>query len=289
MRNCTLFVASCDKYYQAWEPFFFFLKKHWPKFDMPIILNTETKSFAYEGFDIKTFSMYEKGETVPWGKRMLDHLDKVETDYILLMLEDYFLRSDVNEDKLNQLITLLDENEDISTFNLVNAPIKMDKNKQLGDFLLRPRKGKYRFVCTGLWRVSHLKEYILPDESPWEWEVYGNYRSAFTENKFYMLKEGVAPYIDYGFSYDWMGIRKGKWVIDDVGPLFEKNGLKVNFDDLGIYRRPKNTGMRSRTKPSLRKKISTSLAQLKLKNVKKRIEEIKMYKIAKQQVEHQKK
>ena len=98
---------------------------------MPVILNTETKSFACEGFNIKTLSLYEEGADVCWGKRMLDHLDKVETDYILLMLEDYFVRKDVDEDKLTRLIDLFEENKDISTFNMIHAPIEFVKNKQL--------------------------------------------------------------------------------------------------------------------------------------------------------------
>lgn len=288
MRNCTLFIASCDKYHQAWEPFFFFLRKHWPDFDMPVSLNTETKSFACEGFDIKTFSLYKEGEDVPWGKRMLDHLDRVETDYVLLMLEDYFIRKDVDEDRLARLIDLLEENKDISTFNLVHAPISLDKRHRLGDFLLRPRRGRYRFACTGLWRVSHLKEYILPHESPWQWEVDGNYRSAFTKNRFYMLAEDAEPYLDYGFSYDWMGIKKGKWVIEDVGPLFEENGLKVDFDELGIYHRPANTCSHARTDPTLRKRVSMLLAQFKPKYIKRRFASVRKYMIAKQQVKSMK-
>jgi hypothetical protein len=285
MRNCTLFIASCDKYHQAWEPFFFFIRKHWSGFNMPVILNTETRSFTCEGFDIRTFSFYEKGESVPWGKRMLDHLDRVETDYILLMLEDFFLRRDVDEDKLARLIDLFEENEDISTFNLVYSPIRYVKKQRLGDFVLRPRRGRYKFACTGLWRVSHLKQYILPHESPWQWEVDGNYRSAYTENRFYKLAKGVEPYLDYGFSYDWMGIKKGKWVIEDVGPLFEENGLKVDFEELGVYHRPEQICLRPRANPTLRKNISMFLTQFKPKYIKRRLESIRKYKIAKQQVE----
>ena len=286
MKNCTLFIASCDKYHQAWEPFFFFIKKHWPGFNMPVILNTETKSFTHEGFDIRTFSLYEEGEDMPWGKRMLDHLDKVETDYILLMLDDYFIRKDVDEKKLARLIDLLQEDKDISTFNLVHAPVRCVTRKRLGDFVLRPRKGCYRFACTGLWRVSHLKKYILPHESPWQWEVDGNFRSAFTKNRFYMLAKDAEPYLDYGFSYDWMGIKKGRWVIEDVGPLFEANGLKVDFDELGIYHRPEQVRLRPRTDPTLRKRVSMFLAQFKPKYIKRRIETAKKYMIARQQVKN---
>ena len=124
----------------------------------------------------------------------------------------------------------------------------------------------------------------MPEESPWQWEVDGNYRSAFTENKFYMLAKDAEPYLDYAFNYDWMGIKKGKWVIDDVGPLFEENGLEVDFDDLGIYHRPKQVRLRPRANPTLRKKISIFFKQFKPKYIKRHIETAKKYRIAKQQI-----
>ena len=260
MKNCTLFIASCDKYYQAWEPFFFFLKKYWKNFAMPIILNTETKQFEYDGFDIKTFSFYKENEEVPWGKRMLDHLDKVETDYVLWVLEDFFLRRYVNEDELKELITILEQNSDISMFSLCNTALETCKKGKIGNYELRPRRGKYKFSTGGLWRVSHLKKYILPNESPWQWETEGNYRSAFTKNKFYMLGQGCPQPLDFGFRFDelgvveWVGIRRGQWVINDVKPLFEANGIKVNYDELGVWEGSEVE--RRRKKLTLKKKIS---------------------------------
>jgi len=103
-----------------------------------------------------------------------------------------------------------------------------------------------------------------------------------------MLAKGVEPYLDYGFTYDWMGIRKGKWVIEDVGPLFEENGLKVDFDDLGIYHRPQKVCLHPRTNPTLRKRVSMFLVQFKPKYIKRRIETAKKYMIAKQQVKSMK-
>jgi hypothetical protein len=67
--------------------------------------------------------------------------------------------------------------------------------------------------------------------------------------------------------------------------LFQANGLKVNFDDLGIYHRPAKSAVRSRTNPTVLKKVSMFFARFKPRSIKKRFETAKKYRIAKQQVE----
>ena len=91
MKNdCTMVVSTCDKYDDTWEAFFKCIKKNWPKFDMPIILNTESKEYKLDGLDIRSYKMFEN-KNVPWGKRLKEHLKKVDTDFVFFMLDDYFL------------------------------------------------------------------------------------------------------------------------------------------------------------------------------------------------------
>jgi hypothetical protein len=57
---CTIIVNSCDAYDDTWYPFFKLLKKYWPNCKFPIVLNTETKKFEYEGLDIKVINLPKK-------------------------------------------------------------------------------------------------------------------------------------------------------------------------------------------------------------------------------------
>ena len=250
---------------------------------MPIVLNTETKSFSFNNLDIRTHSMYKQGEQVPWGQRMLDHLEKVKTDFVYLMCEDFFIREKVKAGKIQQVIDAMEADKSISSFNTQWAPIDIEEGSPYPDFNLRPRKGKYRFQCGGIWRVSHLKQYILPNESPWEWEVNGNYRSAFTKNKFYILKKESPLYVDYGWSYNWMGIRKGKWVIEDVKPLFEKHNISVDFGNLGITHQDAGK-MESYIKPTFRRKLSLLTKKLPPRYLTKKFKEYKKFQAAKNQI-----
>lgn len=285
MKNCTLLVLSCDKYEDAWIPFFTLLKKHWASFDMPVVLNTETKSFSFDGLDIRTFSMYEKDQQVPWGQRMLDHLAKVDTDFVYLMCEDFFIRENVKTDKMQSIIDIMEADQKISSISTHWAPIETVDESKYADFALRPQNGSYKFYCGGVWRVSHLKQYILPHESPWEWEVNGNYRSAYTSNKFYILKQNIENYINIGWTCNWMGIRKGKWVIEDVKPLFEQHNIEVDYNNLGITHQDVGK-MEAYVTPTLRRKLSLLTKKLPPRSWMKKSKERKKYKLAKQQIEN---
>lgn len=42
---------------------------------------------------------------------------------------------------------------------------------------------------------------------------------------------------EYGYRREkWFGIRKGKWVLEDVQPLFEREGIHVDFNERGIWK-----------------------------------------------------
>lgn len=43
MNNCAILLSTCDKYEDAWLPFFTLFKTYWKECTFPIYLNTETK------------------------------------------------------------------------------------------------------------------------------------------------------------------------------------------------------------------------------------------------------
>lgn len=137
MQDCTVIVCSCDKYEDLWYPFFTLLKRNWINFDLPIILNTESKEFHMEGLDIKTFSFYANNDNVKWGERLLSHLNKVETDYVIILLEDFLLESTVRVEVIQKCVDYLNANSDISCFNFFPSRYRTIPSKYEG-FNKRP-------------------------------------------------------------------------------------------------------------------------------------------------------
>lgn len=231
--NCTLLVNSCDSYSDCWDGFFKLLKIQWPTFNMDIVLNTETKTYSFEDLRITTFSMYQS-KKVAWGRRMIETLKKIKTKYVLFALEDFYLESPVDEDRLVKCYEYMENNPNIAYFSFFPT---VDSNNIQSDrydgFELRPQKGEYRLNCQiALWNREKLISYIRPHESPWEWELYGSRRSSRYKEEFYTVSENSAKIFDYCRGAI---IMRGRWYIEKVKPLCEKHNLQIDFSQRGDY------------------------------------------------------
>ena len=236
--ECTVLVCSCDAYSDCWEPFFTLLKKYWNNCPYDIVLNTESKAFTMDGLNIVCHQYYRAGETVPYGERLLRHLCAIETPYVLIMMDDFFLRKKVDGEKIEFCINELRAHSDIAVFSFESAKDTMNRDDGVyGDFILRPQCGEYKVNFQGgVWNKAALISLIRPHESPWETETKGSIRSFETNHRFYTLKDISLTPIDYGkkSGLTW-GIVRGKWVYEDIVPLFEKHQITVDYSSRGFF------------------------------------------------------
>lgn len=248
--NCTVVVSSCDRYEDTWYPFFKILKEEWPDRPYPIVLVTESKSFDFEDMNIRTLGLYKPDQRVSWGRLVKETLKRIDTEYILFMLENFFLENKVDQKRIEQCIEWMDENKNISVFYFqrTRQPNNIRDNTY-PHFEKRPRKAGYRFNCqAAVWRREKLIQYIRSHESPWEWENLGSVRSSRYKEDFYSAIEGE-PYV---FEYEFPdgGIYGGKWS-PGVKALFEKHDIHIDLSQRGIA--SKWSGVRKKT--TLSKKI----------------------------------
>ena len=209
------------------------LEEHWPDRPYPIVLNTESKSYEYKDMDIKTFRHYKPGKKVAWGRRLIRTLKCIDTEYILLLLDDFLLLEDVDQKRIEQCIDWMDKDRNISVFSFWRTRQPNIKNNKYPHFEKRPQVAEYRFNCqAAIWRRKELIKYLRPHESPWLWEIYGNKRSSRYKEDFYSAIEGE-PYI---FTYDWKGggaIHRGRWTQSAV-KLLRQYGVDIDFSVRGI-------------------------------------------------------
>ena len=79
--NISMLFSSCDKYDDAWVPFFTQLKRFWPEFDMPVYMSIESKTFQFEGFDIRC-PLADGPVYKQWSERLLKLLEHIDTEYV---------------------------------------------------------------------------------------------------------------------------------------------------------------------------------------------------------------
>ena len=93
-----MLLSTYDGGEDLWEGFFTALVSEWDNFDMPIVMNTESKSYKFKDLNIKCFNFYKPGQKIPWAKRLIRTLKAIKTDYILFFLEDFWLEDKVDVD-----------------------------------------------------------------------------------------------------------------------------------------------------------------------------------------------
>ena len=233
----AILVNSCDKYEDAWFPFFKLFYKYWPDCAYDIYFNTEHKNFSFEGLTIKTLNLL-RGSNTSWSKRLLSCLKRIKEDYVLFFLEDFFFLDYVNESELNKAIIWLDNNRDVSCFQFYpNQQLLSFDDHRFEDYVQRDVKGKWWLRCQAtLWRRKHLIMYINPYESAWQFEEYGTNVAKLYNKKFYNLNNREKMPFKYNVDrVEGYGIYEGQWLESNL-KLFKKENISVDFKRLGLFK-----------------------------------------------------
>ena len=234
----TILINTCDAYEDLWDPFFTLLKRYWNSQGVRIILNTETKQYAFDGLDIECVNIGDK--QVPYGKRMLHALSKIKTTYVIPLLDDFFLRKPVDEEHIERIISWMESDKDIVYFNqdCLETNADWELNRYPG-YKRVPNGTDYVLnMQAAVWRTKKLIRYWRPNVSPWEWEACCSAKALHNpKDKFYCLIRYDFAFCSYGHNKigDIWGVLRGKWVMSDVEPLFRKENIVVDFRKRGVY------------------------------------------------------
>lgn len=232
--RCTLIVNTCDKYEEAWYPFFELLKKYWPDRQMEIVLNTETKIYKHEGLNIKCINYSGDGE---WSDRLINVLEQIDSKYVILLLEDFFFQNYVKQAEIDNCLRRMEDNDNIGVFyfkHITGHDLQSDK---FLEYNVMNKNNKYILNCqAALWNKSALLEVLVPGENPWIMEEEGHLRLN-SSKEFYCSNSGT--YNDSSsnvFNYLWAmstgyGICKSKWLWNNK-KLFRKNHIQVQYKNL---------------------------------------------------------
>ena len=232
--DCTMLLSSYDGGDDLWDGFFKALSIQWNNFDMKIVLNTESKSYSYPGFEIETFNLYKPGQKVAWSKRLLEHLKRIDTEYIFFILDDFWIEEPVDTEFFNKCLRWMRENKDVSNLSFQRTRGDNIKDNRFERFEKRPQKAEYKLNCqAALWRREKLISYLRPHENPWEFEKYGSMRAARYKDSFYTLIEGAPQIVQYNLSEGGV-LHRGRWCRCVVSPLVEKYGINIDFEKRGF-------------------------------------------------------
>ena len=237
--NYTIVICSCDIYSDAWDPLFSLFDRYWPESkSVQIVLNTETLTYQRVGFNITCPAIYkntDEAKNIPWSKRLRDTLlREVKTDLVLIYLDDFYLKSIVDTERLSICIRYMQENNNIANLQLFPCPPPYTQIKGCPWLVKREKNGPYLFsLQVGLWRKERLLEFLRDHESPWYFERWGSLRGRRYPDEFYALYDAYGTDLIFNYSPSKEGLSKGLW-LPDTAKLFEKEGIDMDLSVRGV-------------------------------------------------------
>ena len=236
MDEITIIVNSCDAYADVWPPFFASLREMWPDLRYSILLNTESKSYLYSGLNITTLGPDAEysNQVEPWWHRLLRHLNSIDSEYVLMLFDDYIVEEPVNGIKIEQCKAWLKSDDTIGAFYLVQGGFNLTLDTQYQLFsLVRPRSDYIVNSAPALWNKHLLESFVGKIDTPWAWEYFGSARAYRQNIKFYSIKD--KHYEIYKYQYERGGaIHQGKWVKAVIAPVIERYSLQIDCSKRGF-------------------------------------------------------
>lgn len=214
-------VLSFDKYSDLWPVYFDCTKKFWHA-RIPIYFVTNEKRPEFENVQVIT-----TGPEISWSHRARKAVETIEAKYILLMLEDYYVTSLVEDNIIDSLISFM-EKHDADYLRIYPFPKMRFKDAGEQGIHKVPEESLYGAnLQASIWK----KEYLLKlledgDFSAWEFEARQK-NGAPTQIK------GNLYTVDYAPFQMVNGVLQGKWYLPSVKKL-EALGINVNTSSRAI-------------------------------------------------------
>lgn len=226
--DLAIFIDSFDGYSDLWNDFFKVFNYYWDDCIFRKYLVTNELDF----FDPQT-TIIKTGKEVDWFQRTIKALESINEDYVLFMLEDYFIsKKPKNED----FIEIMDcmEKENVFSYRLsVTKKIGMRKSS---NYIRVSSKERYKIsLQMAIWNRKKFLEILKEIQmhgghSPWDFENYFVNKSYIEENEFFV--PGILNDLRDLLGYK-NGVLQGKWMRSTVS-FYKKKGISLDTHKRGM-------------------------------------------------------
>jgi len=198
--DLSLLVHTCDDYEKFWSGMFYTLDFYWDYDSVQVYFANEEKMIEDIIFDCKgtPYKPDSRIKQILTGKtdkngfstRFIEAVKKIPSKYIIYIQEDMWLKRNLDEDLLEDLIKFMDDNNADS--------VRIHSKLWYYNYLLEPTEHFVRnqrilknaggFILSHngtIWRKDYILQYQLPGEDPWLNEQEGSRRMSVNNNNNY--------------------------------------------------------------------------------------------------------
>jgi len=275
--NYSILINTCDGFEDCWFPYFKLFSIYWPDYQGKIYLNTEYKDFTYHGLDIVCTKVcqvnnFPKNKRATWSQCLKWALEAIDSDIVLYMQEDYFLKDAVKNDIVEKYVKLMYKHPDIQCIHLTDQMVRTQEKTKYDSLEKVAYIQRYRVSCqAALWRKSELLDLLREYEDAWEFEEFGSMRSAIMKKDYYVVDRTHLQFNHFEIiPYIFTGIVQGRWYEETV-PLFQKHGIVADFSKRGFLNDAPPKPFMKRVKYRLNKITKIIRNRIELNSLKKSV------------------
>lgn len=222
MDNTSVIIASCDKFSDTWQPFLELFDRHWPSCPWPVYFITNEIPISHPR--IKNIMT---GRDREWCPNLLYALDIIESDKLLLFLDDCPLIENVNNDFLFRVDEWSRTHDEVGCIRVSHKsfPLLLPRPYREWTELGRIDKGTpYRIsTAPAMWRREFLEPILKYRPTAWGFELEGT--SWADENMSHEVLS-TSGYNDPIHVY-WSGVCGGEWSRNFLN-WAEANGIEID-------------------------------------------------------------
>jgi len=166
----AIVVVSCDKYSDLWDDVFNLLDIHWKNRPYKTYLATDSKPFEREGVEVLHF-----GNIRQWMVCTRKAVERIDAEYVLFLMEDYFVIRDIDTEVIEEDIKFMDEQK-ADFLNLHQKPHFLNEADSIfvtKDIRTIPNNTRYGLDTAGaIWRKEFFMEQLnREDGDAWRFEA----------------------------------------------------------------------------------------------------------------------
>lgn len=190
IKDISILVVGFDGYIDVWNHCFDLMNKYWQ--DRPLTyLATSVLTPEFEGVTV-----IPAGPNSEWSKRAYTALQKIETPYVLLMLEDFFITDYVDNKVFSDTFELIQKN-DIKFYQVLVQLLNQNHVRGIpfnNQRLVRqiPHDKKYALnLQAAIWDRKFLMDVIGPENyNAWLFEISQLHPADINKDKVQYLIDG---------------------------------------------------------------------------------------------------
>lgn len=208
-------VLSCSKNEDTFLPFCHFMERYYPNHPKIIYFTDGIINPFYTTIPIQT-------ELEKWTKGFREFLNCIDDEYILLMIDDCFIRQPVDTNRIEEALEIIKSEPNVACMNFEKAWDEQDKPTKYAGWKVREHGRDYEVsLMCGIWNIEKLLKVLDRDCSPWEIELK-------QDGKGFDYYINAGDYIiDWGYkTFCEVGKVKGRWTREAI-EFLGKEGFDV--------------------------------------------------------------